>query len=136
MRIFAFDPADYRRRFADDGYVHIKGGMDPEFLEAARAFSRRSLEVTKLDQFAIKGKKEQSLFDFPEETAFPDEIFDVVAEVCGLQRDTMALSERHIQAYEPHADPNPQAHKDRFPSQVSVGFSIDIPRGSQLVLYP
>jgi hypothetical protein len=136
MRIFSFDPAEYRQQFAEQGLVHIKNGVDPAFLEAARAFSRRSLEATKLDQFAIKGKKEQSLFDFPDDTDYPDEIFDVVSEVCALNRPTMTLSERHIQAYEANANPDPRAHKDRFPSQVSVGFSIDIPRESRLVLYP
>ena len=115
MRIFTFNPADYRGNFADQGYVHIKNGIDPEFLQAAREFSLRNLEATKLDQFAIKGKKEQSLFEFPEETDYPGEIFDVVSEVCGLNRPTMALSERHIQAYEANANPSPQAHKDRFP---------------------
>lgn len=136
MRIFAFDPSDHRRQFDEHGYVHIKQGVDPEFLQVAREYSRRNLEATKLDQFAIKGKKEQSLFEFPEDTDFPGEIFDVVSEVCGLHRATMALSERHVQAYEANANPNPQAHKDRFPSQISVGFSIDIPEESTLVLYP
>jgi hypothetical protein len=48
----------------------------------------------------------------------------------------MTLSERHIQAYDSDARPDPQAHKDRYPSQVSVGFSIEIPSTSRLVLYP
>jgi hypothetical protein len=136
MKIFAFDPSDYQQQFAEHGFVHIPGGIDAEFLEALREFRRRSLETNKLDAFAIKGKKEQSLYEFPDDVDFPDEIFDVVAAVCGLNRPTMTLSERHIQAYEENADPNPQAHKDRFPSQVSLGFSIDIPAESTLVLYP
>jgi len=136
VKIFSFNPADHRQQFAEHGFVHIKDGIDPEFLEVARAFSQRNLEATKLDQFAIKGKKEQSLFDFPDGTDYREQIFDAVSQVCGLNRPTMALSERHIQAYEANANPNPQAHKDRFPSQISVGFSIDIPQGSTLVLYP
>jgi len=51
---------------------------------------------------------------------YPGELFDTVAEVAGLNRDTIALSERHIQAYERNAAPEPPAHKDRFPSQISV----------------
>ena len=42
MRIFTFNPADYRGNFADQGYVHIKNGIDPEFLQAAREFSLRN----------------------------------------------------------------------------------------------
>jgi hypothetical protein len=136
MRIFAFDPADHRDRYEDQGYVHIRGGIDPEFLQHLQEFARRSLEETRLEGFAIKGKKEQSLFDFPGDVDYPDEIFDAIAALCGLDREGMTLSERHIQAYDDDADPEPAAHKDRFPSQVSVGFAIDIPADSQLVLYP
>lgn len=136
MRIFGFDPAEHREQYATQGWVHIKNGIDSDFLRELQAFMERSLAATKLDQFAIRGKKEQSLYEFTDGVDFPAEIFDVVSSVCGLNRETMTVSERHIQAYEANADPNPPAHKDRFPSQVSLGFSIDIPRDSRLVLYP
>jgi hypothetical protein len=136
MRIFDFDVADARRRYSEQGWVHIRSGMDAEFLRSLRDFVGSSLDENKLDRHRIKGKKEQSLYSFPGETDFPGELFDVIAEVCGLNRPTMTLSERHIQAYDEAASPNPQAHKDRYPSQVSVGFSVEIPEGSQLVLYP
>jgi hypothetical protein len=136
VRIFQFDPADYRDVYAREQWVHIKNGMDPEFLADIQDSVKRQLDVNKLDRFAIKGKKEQALYAFPESASYPDELFDVVADVCGLNRETMTLSERHIQAYDSDANPHPQAHKDRFPSQVSVGFSVEIPSESRLVLYP
>jgi len=136
MKVFSFDPADYREAFFERSWVHIEGGLTPEFLAYLQEYARTSLEQTRLDAFAIKGKKEQSIFEFPEDVAYPDELFDVVSQVCGLDRSTMTLSERHIQAYEPNADSEPAPHKDRFGSQVSVGLSIDIPEGSRLVLYP
>jgi hypothetical protein len=136
MQIFDFDIATARRTYAEQGWIHIPSGMSPDFLDAVKAFVQARMNVSKLDRFAIQGKKEQALFSFPEDTDYPGELFDVVASVCGLNRETMTLSERHIQAYDEHAQPNPQAHKDRFPSQVSVGFSVEIPEGSQLVLYP
>jgi hypothetical protein len=136
VRIFQFDPADYRDVYAREQWVHISNGMDPEFITHIRESVSESLDVNKLDQFAIKGKKEQALYTFPDAANYPDELFDVVSSVCGLNRDTMTLSERHIQAYDSDANPHPQAHKDRFPSQVSVGFSVDIPSESRLVLYP
>jgi hypothetical protein len=61
---------------------------------------------------------------------------DAVARVCGLDPTSLVLSERHIKAYEPKAIPDPLAHKDRFASEVSVGFSVKVPEGSTLVLYP
>jgi len=135
-RVFSFDPEEFRAQYAEKGWVHIKGAIDPDFLDYLRDFTEQHLAATKLDRFAIKGKKEQSLFEFPAGKDYLPEMFDVVSTVCGLSRPTMTLSERHIQAYEPNADPDPVAHKDRFPSQVSIGFSVAIPEGSQLVLYP
>jgi hypothetical protein len=136
VRIFDFDPAEHREHYRRHGWVHIPGGIDPEFLEHLRAFAAASLDESKLDAFAIRGKKEQSLFTFPPEADYPGELFDRIAELCDLDRPAMTLSERHIQIYDPGADPEPPAHKDRFASQVSVGFSIDIPEESRLVLYP
>jgi hypothetical protein len=136
VKIFAFDPADYRQHFAREGWVHIENGIDPEFLAELQKFTRHSLEKTRLDRFAIKGKKEQSLYEFPNTVDFPGEIFDVVSDVCGLRRETMTVSERHIQAYELDADPEPDPHKDRYPSQISLGFSVEVPAESRLVLYP
>jgi hypothetical protein len=136
QRVFSFDPGQYRAQYAEQGWVHIKNAIDPDFLAYLLDFTQRQLTVTKLDRFAIKGKKEQSLFDFPEGGDYLPEVFDTVATVTGLNRSTMTLSERHIQAYETNADPSPVAHKDRFPSQVSIGFSVVVPPGSQLVLYP
>jgi hypothetical protein len=63
-------------------------------------------------------------------------MFDVVSALTGLKRATMTLSERHINGYDAHADPDPAPHKDRYPSQISVGLSIQIPADSQLVMYP
>jgi len=136
MRIFDFDPADHRADYEANGWVHIPRGVTAEFHELLLDYAREELGEHMLEGFAIKGKKEQSLFEFPEGVDYPDETFDVIAALCGLNRATMTLSERHIQAYEASAAPEPPAHKDRFPSQVSVGLSITIPEDSRLVLYP
>jgi hypothetical protein len=137
MKIFGFDPAEHVAAFRDEGWVHIPGGVTTDFHRLLVDYAEKQLTDHLLDGFAIKGKKEQALFEFPvNAVGYPNELFDVVAELCGLQRATMTLSERHIQAYEPNAAPEPAAHKDRFPSQVSVGLSIAIPEESTLVLYP
>src|SRR4051812_9770281 len=135
MKVFNFDPRDYADGYRDDGYVHIRGGLSREFHASLVEYAERELTSHKLDDFAIKGKKEQSLYDFPDEVDI-SELYDVVCATCGLDRANVTLSERHIQIYEPNAAPEPPAHKDRFPSQVSMGFSISIPAASKLVLYP
>src|SRR3954449_8633557 len=135
MKVFDFDPADYSDAYSSAGYVHIREGMSREFHAALLEYAGRELQSHKLDAYAIKGKKEQPLYDFPDEVDI-SELYDVVCATCGLDRATVTLSERHIQIYEASAAPEPPAHKDRFPSQVSMGFSISIPAESKLVLYP
>jgi hypothetical protein len=85
---------------------------------------------------AIGGQKDQALLEFPSGIDLRADIYDVIASLTGLDPAGMTLSERHIKAYNPDADPEPIAHKDRFSSQISLGISIDVPAGSSLVLYP
>ena len=136
MKIFNFDPADYADQYARTGWVHIPGGIDPEFLAHLKDFTARRFAEQHVEGKAIGGAKEQALFEFPAETDFPGELFDSIAALCGLDREGMTLSERHIKAYDPDVPPEQTAHKDRYASQVSVGLSIDIPAESRLVLYP
>jgi hypothetical protein len=136
MRIFGFEPSAYVDTYRSEQWVHIPEGVTEEFHELLLQYAREELTDHILGDFAIRGKKEQSLFEFPDSVDYPNELFDAVAELCGLNRATMTLSERHIQCYEPNAAPEPTAHKDRYPSQVSVGLSIEIPEESTLVLYP
>ena len=136
MRLFAFDPASFAEQYRERGYVHIKNGATPEFLQVMKEFVAESFSSHEVKGTAIGGDKTQALFEFPDDTDFPGEFFDMISQMCGLDRTQMTLSERHIKAYESDAAPNPRAHKDRVSSQVSVGLSIDIPEGSTLVLYP
>jgi hypothetical protein len=134
VKVFAFDPREHANDYAERGWVHIRNGITTEFLDAVDQYTQR-LEEHKLEQHRFKGKKEQALYEFPPEVDF-DELYDTIATLCGFNRPTMTLSERHFQIYDAAADPDPAAHKDRLPSQVSVGLSIAIPEESRLVLYP
>jgi hypothetical protein len=135
MKIFSFDPSEYRETFLSQGWLHIKQGVTPEFVEVMKDFVARELSPEQLEQFALAGKKGQGRFEFPPEVEFPGETFDVIAEVCGLDRETIALSERHINAYNNDARPDPIPHKDRDASKVSVGLCIE-PADSEVVIYP
>ena len=136
MNIFAFDPAEHRDHYAREGWIHIPQGIDPEFLSYLRAFADERFTQHKVEGTAIGGRKEQALFEFPEGVDFPGELFDAIASLCGLERDGMTLSERHIKAYDHDAPGEPIPHKDRYASQVSVGLSIEVPEGSELVVFP
>ena len=72
MKIFAFDPADYRSRYHEQNWLHVQQGMTSEFHAELEAFVNRSLSATKLDRFAIKGKKfELELLPGPAKVAPP-----------------------------------------------------------------
>jgi hypothetical protein len=135
MKVFSFDPSEHRETFLSQGWLHIRSGVTPEFVEVMKAFVARELSPEKLEQFALAGKKGQGRFDFPPEVDFPGELYDVISEVCGLDRATIALSERHINAYNQDARPDPSPHKDRDASKVSVGLCIE-PADSEVVIYP
>jgi hypothetical protein len=135
MKVFSFDPAEHRDQFLSQGWIHIKQGVTPEFVEVMRDFVARELSEEKLQQFALAGKKGQGRFEFPAAVDFPGELYDSISGVCGLDRETIALSERHINAYNNDTRPDPIPHKDRDASKVSVGLCIE-PADSEVVIYP
>jgi hypothetical protein len=135
MKVFSLDPSEHRDTFLSQGWLHVKQGVTPEFVEVMMEFVARELSPEKLEQFALAGKKGQGRFDFPPEVDFPNEMFDVIADVCSLDRGTIALSERHINAYNNDAKPDPAPHKDRDASKVSVGLCIES-ADSEVVIYP
>ncbi len=136
MKIFAFDPAEHRGTYDTQGWVHIPGGVHPDFLDLLQERTRLMRQQAALHGQGLAGAKEQYLFDFPPQSDFPAEFFQVVAGITGLDATALTLSERHIKVYDDDADPEPQPHKDRYASQVAMGLSIDVPAGSNLVLYP
>ena len=94
-----------------------------------------SLRGELLSKFAV-GDKQQAMYQFPDGRDYHAELVAAVAGVCGVEPAALVLSERHIKAYEATAVPDPPAHKDRFASEFAVGFSVRVPEGSTLVLYP
>ena len=136
MQIFNFDPAEHHEDFARDGWLHVPSGIDGDFLDQLQGFVKQRFQTHHVSGRGIGGTKEQAVYEFPDGVDFPGELFDVVSTATGLQRESMTLSERHIKHYDQDAPADPPAHKDRLSSQISVGLSIDIPRGSSLVLYP
>lgn len=135
MKVFAFDRAEARRSWGDEGYVHLKNAVTPDFLHHLQELVRRFKDEQVLDTYGLAGAKDQLLFD-PPAPAVWDEIFDAVSEMTGLERSRLTLSERHVKMYNADADPMPAPHKDRLASTVALGISISIPAGSHVVLYP
>jgi hypothetical protein len=117
------------------GFRDASGATD-EACAAVLDSLRSQTDSRTLAGEGIKGAKDQFLFALPAGTDHHVELFDVVAGLCGLRRETMTLSERHIKAYDVNADPEPHPHKDRLASQVAVGISVTVPEGSHIVLYP
>lgn len=137
--MFQFDARRYAPAFAEQNYVHIPNGLTSEFFARLLEQVKEYKATKQLAQHTV-GDKTQALYELPEAGAdgndYHDELIDAVAAVCGLDPREVVLSERHIKSYDLTASPNPLAHKDRFASQISVGFSVDVKEGSTLVLYP
>jgi len=137
MKMFNFDPAQYADAYAAKGYCHIKGGLTKEYLASVITAAEADMQAHKLmKQFAI-GDKQQARYELPDpDGQMYDELRQHVGRVIGLEPTNLLLSERHFKSYEQTAIPDPPAHKDRFASEVSVGFSVHNVPGSTLVLYP
>jgi hypothetical protein len=134
-KMFNFDPAKFADHFAKEGYVHIRGGVTPEFYDKMAQQVDQSMKSKLMKDFAI-GDKQQAMYEFPEGADYASEVCSAIGAVCGLNANDIVLSERHVKGYEANADPNPHAHKDRFASEISVGLSVHVREGSTLVLYP
>lgn len=134
-KLFDFDASQYASAFATQGYVHIAQGLSEEFHAVLSRQVEEYIERNRLEAFAL-GNKQQALYEFPQDADYLSEFFETVGAICGLEPQSLVLSERHIKAYEPDANPAPLAHKDRYASQISVGFSVKVPHESTLVFYP
>ncbi len=133
-KMFDFDAHSYADVFAERGYVHIPEALPEDFHARLVEYVEDSFDKKHLKDFA-HGDKQQAMFEFLEPDHY-DELRETVATICGVDASSLTLSERHIKEYEPGADPYPLAHKDRFGSEFAVGFSIRVPEGSTLVIYP
>ena len=136
MKLFHVDADRARAEFARQGYVHIRGGVTPEFLVHAGARIRQALGADRETVGGNATNKEQFRFEMDDLEAAQDELFQVFGHLSGLDPTALTLSERHVNAYRDTAVPAPVPHKDRRASQVTVGLSIEIPEGSHLVLWP
>ncbi len=137
MNVFCFSPESYHDEYETNGFVHVKGGVSPEFLAYAQQTAYDLIAAEKsLEEWNFKGKKQQFLMEFPDDSDFPRGVKETVARVAGLPADKMTLCERHIKAYEEVANNNPPPHKDRVASQVTVGLPLKVPNGSYIILYP
>ena len=139
MRVFDFNPREYADKYSRDGCVHIKNGVNPEFLAFAQKFTESALknqEKTGLKEWRFANKKSQFLFEFPELTDLKLNVKDVIADVASLPKNKLTLCERHIKVYDDNAQANPPAHKDRVASEVTVGIPLVVPDNSYLILYP
>lgn len=140
MKVFDFDPRQLRETYAEQGWLHISSGLTPQFLAYATDHVDRAVNpqagADPLEGDAIRGAKTQFVFQFPDSLDLRAEVHGVLAELTGQDPAAMVLSERHIKAYLPDADPAPLAHKDRYASEVSVGLTLAVGPDSHVVLWP
>ena len=136
MKVFSFDPASRQAAYEQHGWVHVPSGATDEFCDYVRSEIAATAAARPLERQGVTVSKEQFVLRHPDGVDLSAEVFDCVSALCGLDRDRLVLSERHVNVYSSDAAPRPRPHKDRFASQVSVGISIEIPEGSQLAVWP
>lgn len=137
MKVFNFTPSDYADEYTKKGFVHIKGGVSPEFLNyALKQMKRLVSDHKEMTEWEFRGKKQQYLFKFGEEWDFPSGVYEAVASVAGLPIEKLTLCERHIKIYEDVAEKIVPPHKDRLASELTVGLPLIVPEDSYLILYP
>jgi hypothetical protein len=136
--IFNFMPEEHAGHYREHGYVLVKGGVSPSFLdfvkEALAACEREEADISA--RYDKRGRKQQYLFDFPPRPSLLAELVITVGRLTGLSPDELVISERHIKVYPEDARPDPPPHKDRRASQVAVGIPIVSPPEARLHLYP
>jgi len=139
MKPFNFSPALFTDEFRTFGFVHVKNAMDADFFGFAVDQLRQCQRTgrNEIPDRAIKNKKKQYLFDFPDDgrTAI-SELLDSVSVLTGLPAAPMTISERHIMIYDVAAAPSPKLHKDRLASQISVGIPLEVSGESHIVMLP
>ena len=137
-RLFTFAPADYAAHYREHGYALVKGGVSGEFLdfiEAELANCEREQDDIS-SRFDKRGRKQQYLFNFPEELPLVTELASTMGRLTGVPSDELVISERHIKVYPVDARPDPPPHKDRRASQIALGIPIVNPPEARLFLYP
>lgn len=136
MKLFELDLDRARRTYAEQGWVHIREGVTAEFLAYVTEYVRATVEASSLAGSGLAGAKEQFLFDFPPGFDIEGDLLTPVADLFGLDRAGLTLSERHLKMYDKDADPDPLPHKDRLASTISLGITVRAHPGTRAFLYP
>jgi hypothetical protein len=137
MKPFTFAPHTLAAEYQRKGYVHIKQGVNNEFLDFAKRqlYQCRESGRNELASREIKNRKKQYLFEMPDRT-FLGELAEAIGALTNLPAAQFTLSERHIMIYDDHASSLPPLHKDRVASQVSVGIPLEASMGARVALLP
>ncbi|MGK7653003.1 hypothetical protein ACSQ76_11485 [Roseovarius sp. B08] len=135
--MFNYDPGMQAGEIASQGYAHLKGVLTDDFRSYLQTFLAAAMTEAsnESDDWKIKGKKRQFVFDFPSDEA-AEEFRKGMARLTGIAEDDFTVSERHLKVYDDAANPYPAPHKDRSASYFSIGLPVRIPEGSTVCVFP
>lgn len=124
-----------RRDFETRGWHLAADVLDPAFVEGMSNQAKVLFETGEdLDAGRFSNRKQQ--FVWQPDTVTVEGLCKTIAALSGADEERLVLGERHFKCYHPDAPALVPAHKDRSASQVTVGFAIDVPEGSRLLLWP
>ncbi len=135
--MFNYDPGDQRSELQAQGFAHLRGVLNADFVAHMRGFLTQALnEADKESQdWKIEGKKRQFVFEFPSVEA-ANEFRAGMCRLTDIVVDDFTISERHLKVYDDRANPYPAPHKDRSASQFSIGLPVDLADQSTVCVFP
>lgn len=121
----------------NESYMHLKDVLSDEFIkllvECGKQIRDGSLE--EVTEWHIPGKKRQYLFDFPSRD-FLSSFCEGIAQITGYDPEKITIGERHVKVYLEEAPDFPAPHMDRQAAEFTIGFPIEISKGSRVCFFP
>ncbi|MEM9332704.1 MAG: hypothetical protein AAGA53_15375 [Pseudomonadota bacterium] len=118
-------------------FLHLEDVLSDEFVEKLKQCGEDIVEnkMPEVEEWHIPGKKRQYLFDFPNQE-FLDTFCKGIAQITGYDPEKITIGERHIKVYLDEAPEYPAPHMDRKAAEFTIGFPINIAKGSRVCFFP
>lgn len=136
-RAFSTDLTSHKATFIDQGFAIIPDALSRDFIELLAKYCEQ-IKAGTLEEIQSRnmyGWKHQYRLEFPSDE-FVRSFLQGISDVTGIDPQDLTISERHLYLYYDGAQNFPPPHQDRYSSQFTVGFPIEISETSRVCLLP
>lgn len=136
-RAFSADLTSHKATFSDQGFAIIRDALSGEFIDLLAKYCKQIKAGTlgEIQDRHMPGWKHQYRLEFPSDE-FVGDFLQGISDVTGIDPQDLTISERHLYLYYDGAENFPPPHQDRYSSQFTVGFPIEISETSRVCLFP